>query len=246
MVALYVRRKFALGQPAFAVSFVTVYSIFSVAVVYTAPVFGREPIRCIATESTVFAMQSPLYCALNRRYTSPEARAATQAMARAVDQNYPGTLTQVLDANFPFFDGFPMLPHLSHNDGHKIDIAFYYGDPGTGQYLRKKTKSPIGYWGFERPGPGTKLPCAGRDDWLTGRWNMKWFQFMNSIVALEPERTRFALGWLVAPEGGQKAGVTKVLVEPYLANRLGIQSDILRFQGCRAARHDDHMHFEVK
>lgn len=59
MVALYVRRKFALGQPAFAVSFVTIYSILSVAVVYTAPMFGREPMRSVATESTVIAMQSP-------------------------------------------------------------------------------------------------------------------------------------------------------------------------------------------
>jgi len=67
----------------------------------------------------------------------------------------------VLDANFPFFDGFPILPHLSHNDGNKIDIAFYYGDPSIGQYLRGKAKSPIGYWGFERPGQAPNCPAPG-------------------------------------------------------------------------------------
>ena len=25
-----------------------------------------------------------------------------------------------LDANFPFYNGFPLLPHLSHNDGKKL------------------------------------------------------------------------------------------------------------------------------
>ena len=30
-----------------------------------------------------------------------------------------------LDANFPFINKFPLLPHLSHNDGKKIDITDY-------------------------------------------------------------------------------------------------------------------------
>jgi hypothetical protein len=37
---------------------------------------------------------------------------------------------------------------------------------------------------------------------------------------LEPERTRAALRWLVAE--GQRFGVERIFVEPYLAARLGV------------------------
>ena len=35
-----------------------------------------------------------------------------------------------------------------------------------------------------------------------------------------------------------------LLLEPYLAVRLGVAGPMVRFQGCRAARHDDHVHVE--
>lgn len=162
-----------------------------------------------------------------------------------MNRQFPGTLTQALDASFPFLDGFPLLPHLSHNDGNKLDLTLYYGDPSTGEYIRGKTRSPIGYWGFERPERGAELPCAGRHDIVTGRWDMGWFQIFNSVVVLDGSRTRAALEWLTAQDEGRKAGVTKVFIEPHLANSLGVKADILRFQGCRAARHDDHIHFQV-
>ena len=53
----------------------------------------------------------------------------------------------MLDGNFPFITGFPLLPHLSHDDGEKVDLAFYYADD-TG-YLRGATRAPIGYFAFE-------------------------------------------------------------------------------------------------
>jgi hypothetical protein len=39
--------------------------------------------------------------------------------------------------------------------------------------------------------------------------------------------------------------VERVFIEPYLAKRLGVSSPRLRFQGCGAARHDDHVHVEI-
>jgi len=35
-----------------------------------------------------------------------------------------------------------------------------------------------------------------------------------------------------------------MLLEPPLARRLGVADTRLRFQGCRAARHDDHIHIQ--
>ena len=40
--------------------------------------------------------------------------------------------------------------------------------------------------------------------------------------------------------------VERIFIEPYLAARLGVSSDVLGFQGCRAARHDDHIHIQIK
>ncbi|MGL4321023.1 MAG: hypothetical protein ACRCS3_09185, partial [Paracoccaceae bacterium] len=39
--------------------------------------------------------------------------------------------------------------------------------------------------------------------------------------------------------------VAKVFVEPPLAAALGLSDPKIRFQGCRAARHDDHIHFQL-
>ncbi|NNJ77336.1 MAG: hypothetical protein HKP56_19505 [Anderseniella sp.] len=236
---LHKRRLVKLGV------FLLIYAGISLAAVSIAPVFGRVALPCFATGQSQLAMQSPLYCVLNRHYVSKPMYQAANNLAADMDRRFPGTLTQALDANFPFLDGFPLLPHLSHNDGNKLDIALFYADPSTGKYIRGKTRSPIGYWGFERPERGAELPCDGRHDILTGRWDMGWFQIFNSVVALDRPRTRAAFEWLTTHDKGGKVGVTKVFVEPHLGKSLGVESDILRFQGCRAARHDDHIHFQV-
>jgi hypothetical protein len=45
-------------------------------------------------------------------------------------ENYDNAISGLqliyLDAGFPFIHRLPLLPHLSHNDGRKIDIAFPY------------------------------------------------------------------------------------------------------------------------
>jgi hypothetical protein len=39
--------------------------------------------------------------------------------------------------------------------------------------------------------------------------------------------------------------VQKMLIEPHLKARLRLQSSKVRFQGCGAARHDDHVHVHI-
>ena len=55
----------------------------------------------------------------------------------------------ILDANFPFIDGFPLLPHRSHNDGRKVDISLVY-ETSDGQYSHAVV-SRSGYGVFESP-----------------------------------------------------------------------------------------------
>lgn len=197
---------------------------------FTAPAFGREPISCLSGGN--IKMQSVLYCALNRHYVTPELSDVLQDFSSSMEQAFPETKTLVLDANFPFITGFPLLPHLSHDDGGKVDLAFYYKDDGG--FLPGVTRSPIGYFAFE-DGP---TQCA--DTTLTLRWNMTWLQGLWPAYQLEPRRMMAALQFL-----SDDPRVSKVFIEPHLKSRFQADADKIRFQGCRAARHDDHIHLQL-
>ena len=204
---------------------------------------GRAPLPCEATAERPYAALSPLYCLLGRNYVRPEARAMLEAMASDLARQYPGLVIAYLDTGFPFFDGFPLPPHLSHHDGRRVDLAYFYKD-GSGNPVKLVTPSPVGYWGFEAPPAGDASPCADRVRWLTFRWDMGWFQgFVRHDLVLDEERTAAMLRWL--SEQGPSHGVDKILLEPHVAKRLQAASPLIRFQGCRAARHDDHLHVEV-
>jgi hypothetical protein len=45
---------------------------------------------------------------------------------------------------------------------------------------------------------------------------------------------------------GHEYRAERIFIEPYLAARLGVSTPLIGFQGCRGARHDDHIHFQVK
>jgi hypothetical protein len=204
---------------------------------------GRVPLPCAAEEDRPFAAAHPLFCWLDRHYVDPRLVSLMTNMSREVAREFPGTVTLYLDGNLPFLNGFPLLPHLSHSDGRKLDIAYFYRAPG-GAYRPGETRSPIGYWAFEEPAPGeTPSPCRA-GTWLTTRWDMQFLQALFADRPLEPERTRTALRWLTTQ--GESAGIERIFVEPYLAKRLGVSSPLLGFQGCRAARHDDHIHIQVR
>jgi hypothetical protein len=200
---------------------------------------GRVALDCGFGAESSYAAASTLYCALNRNYVEPRVKVVVERLSQHMQSTHPGTVTLYLDGNFPFFDGFPLLPHLSHSDGRKLDLAFYYTD-AAGQYVPGVTKSPVGYWAFEEPADG-KGACAGRSGIL--RWNVPWFRPFLADMKLDEERTRTAINWLATNGGG--VGVEKMYLEPHLAARLGVGSPLIRFQGCKAARHDDHVHFQV-
>ena len=74
---------------------------------------------------------------------------------------------------------------------------------------------------------------------------MAWFApFTANDLELDADRTGYALRWLAS--SGAQDGVGKVFVEPHLAQRLNVSGSVIRFQGCRAARHDDHIHVQLR
>nr|WP_261337460.1 hypothetical protein [Rhizobium leguminosarum] len=150
--------------------FLLCYAGATFAASLTAPISGRVPLSCVAGAEDRLVVRSPIYCLLNRNYVTPGVRDLAKALAAHMDKEFPGTVTVALDANFPFVNGFPLLPHLSHADGKKLDFAYYYKDV-DGAFLSGATRSPIGYFAFEQPAPGDERPCEGRNDWLTTRWD---------------------------------------------------------------------------
>jgi hypothetical protein len=224
--------------------FILFYAAATASATVLAPVFGRVPISCLAGEADTLLVKSTVFCVLNRNYVTPSMFDLVSTLADDVNRNFPGTTTVVLDGNFPFWNGFPLLPHLSHADGRKLDIAFYYRDL-SGGFINQATRSPIGYFAFEQPSSGDEQPCRGRRDVLTTRWNFDWLQPFFPAYRIEDKRTAFSLQWL-STKGVERFGLEKVFIEPHLKSALGAKSSVIRFQGCRAARHDDHIHIQIR
>ncbi|MFT3704142.1 MAG: hypothetical protein QM802_17375 [Agriterribacter sp.] len=163
--------------------------------------------------------------------------------AKEMNQKFPGTVLNYLDANFPFINGFPLLPHLSHNDGKKLDIAFCYIDNATGMQSND-APSPIGYGISELPRANeinTSNFCSSQGYWQ--------YSFLSKIVpqnnkkqfSFDSSRTKEVVTCFAA-----KSGIGKIFIEPHLKTRLGLISDKIRFHGCQAVRHDDHIHIQLK
>ena len=125
--------------------FVLCYAGAAFAASLIAPMLGRVPLSCVADATDRLVVRSPITCLLNRNYVTPPLRDLATALANHMDKEFPGTVTVALDANFPFMDGFPLLPHFSHADGKKLDLAYYYKG-GDGAFLNGATRSPIGYF----------------------------------------------------------------------------------------------------
>ena len=223
-------------------SFATLYLVFIFVIVpLTAKPFGRVPLPVFETRNLRPA--NIWTCILNRNYTIPALRDITYKVAKDMNDKYPGATINYLDANFPFFDKFPLLPHLSHNDGKKLDLAFQYNDIHTGK-MTDEVPSSIGYGVCEEPEAGEENKpeyCDKKGYWqynilrkIVSQDNKERFQFDNM-------RTRDLVNNFASHDG-----VGKIFIEPHLKIRMGLTSSKIRFHGCQAVRHDDHIHVQLR
>lgn len=214
------RRRLLGGIGLFAAS----YLVAALVVVpLVARPFGRVPLPCFGDGS--IGPRSLLFCAANRHYVVPEMRAELIAVSDRVAEAHPGTRVAFLDAGFPF-PGVPLLPHLSHGDGRKADLALVLAGGG----------SPVGYFGYIQPSGPSACPPRGLDL----RWDLAFLQPLFGPPRLDEARTRSLVESLVA-----RPAIQKLFIEPHLRDRLGLTSPKIRFQGCHAARHDDHIHVQL-
>lgn len=211
------------------ISFPVIYAALWGAAVLAAPLAEREPLPCFGEP---LRLQSPIYCIALRHFTDHEMAALARDAAEQVAEAFPGTVTLALDGGFPLTD-LPLLPHLSHDDGEKLDFAFFYRDAAG--YAPGQTRSPVGYFAFEVLDVPQCLPA-----FPTMRWDLRLLQPLWRDLALDEARTAaLTQALLEDPRSG------KLFLEPPLALRMGLAHPKLRFQGCGAARHDDHIHVQL-
>ena len=222
-------------------SFIVIYLLFvSVIIPLVAKPFGRVPLPLLETRHVQPA--NILTILLNRNYVRPELRDATYEVARKMNEKYSGTVLNYLEANFPFIEKFPLLPHLSHNDGKKLDVSFHYFDASSGK-LTNEVPSWLGYGVCEEPAQGEfdrPKECTQKGYWQ--------YSFLSRIISqknkdkypFDPKRTKDLINFYLA----QKS-IAKILIEPHLKKRLNLTSDKVRLHGCNAVRHDDHIHVQL-
>ena len=203
--------------------------------------FGRVPLPY--TETNNLQPLNFLTCFLNRNYVAIELREPVFRVANQMNSIYPGTTINYLDANFPFINNFPLFPHLSHNDGKKLDLSFCYNDAKSGQETNK-CPSFIGYGIVEGPTANemnTAASCAENGNWEYSLLSKIVSQKNKVNFSFNKDKTR-SLVTLFASE----KSIGKIFIEPHLKIRLGLTSNKIKFQGCKSVRHDDHVHIQLK
>jgi hypothetical protein len=177
---------------------------------------------------------------LNRHYVRPQLKSAITDISIIMNKKCPGTEVLYLDANFPFINKFPLLPHLSHNDGRKLDLAFCYLDKKTGREVND-SPSWLGYGVCEEPENGeynAALFCDSKGYWQYSF--LKKFIPGESSYSFDKKRTRILLQLLVDDKR-----IGRIFLEPHLKERLNLSSSKIGFHGCQAVRHDDHIHVQL-
>lgn len=226
---------------AFITAFFTIYFLSTFLLIPPlARKMGREPLPY--RNHPYIKPHHLIYVLLNRHYVVLALKDVLEKTAKEINEQYSGTRLVYLDANFPFLNGFPLLPHLSHNDGRKVDLAFLYKDGGGKRTNEKPSVS--GYGVFEGPDSGetnTTVTCKEKGYWQYDYPNYLTFGKRDGLF-FDPEGTK-KLATVLA----RHARIEKIFIEPHLKQRLGLHKiSKIRFHGCQAVRHDDHIHIQMK
>lgn len=224
------------------ISFPVLYVLFWLLTPLLARPLGRVPLPVFASVEEPLRPQSLALALANRHYVRPSLRTAVLEVARTLAERQDGVPTSYLDANFPFWDGFPLLPHRGHNSGRKLDLSYRYRNADGA--LVGQAPSFLGYGrssgprGVEQDYPAT---CAERGYWqysllprIARPFNRPGYEVDDAATA---EMVRLL---------ANHPTIGKLFLEPHLKERwdLGRYPEI-RYHGCWAVRHDDHLHIQL-
>ena len=221
------------------IAFLVIYLLCSLLLIpKIAPYFGREKLE----RTDHLQAHSLFYIIANRDYVDPKLKTVLQQVAIDLSKVNPNLAVTYLDANFPFFDGFPLLPHLSHNDGKKIDLTFIYKDESGKVTDEKPSRSGYGiYEGPKEDEINQTQRCIESGYWQYDFTKYVSFGIKNDGLRLSLASTRKLIEILVS-----KSQTSKLFLEPHLVKRMNLSNSKIRFHGCQAVRHDDHIHFQIK
>ena len=230
LIYLFIQSKIQFKTRLFKLlSFLSVYLFFTFLIIpFIAFFLGRKALPLYDD----FIQPANTYTVLmNRHYVSEELYDGLLEVKEDLKEG--GLFLTYLDANHPFVDGYPLLPHLSHNDGDKLDLAFIYKE--------EKFYSPSfsGYGVYYQKENVTCISCKSQgysqyDFTKYLGWKLR---RENSV---DINKTRKLLEILT-----NNKKVRKIFLEPYLKSMMNLSSDKIRFHGCKTVRHDDHIHIQL-
>ena len=217
--------------------FSSIYLISTFIVVpLTAPIFGREKVK----HSKKIKPTNYMTVLLNRNYIRPK----LNELLKNTEKTLNGTDIEIryLDANFPFINKFPLLPHLSHNDGKKIDLSLIYETKNG--IITNKQKTLSGYGLFEKP-------KSNEYNQIEKCLKNNYFQYdypkyltlgeINNELIFSEKGTKKLIESIL-----KNKTLGKLFIEPHLKSRMNLVNNKIRYHGCRAVRHDDHIHIQLK
>ena len=215
--------------------FSTLYLISNLLIVPPlAKQFGREQLPILNDNLKPRNLFYPL---LFRNYVTPDLNALLKKSS--IELKKDNINITYLDANFPFYNGFPLLPHRSHNDGKKVDISFIYKTKEGSTTDKKPGLS--GYGIFVNEENYSNKSCLKKGYWQYDFTKYLAFGEINTLDFDAIDTKKVILSFLSQNE------TQKIFIEPYLKQNLGLGNyNKIRFQGCKAVRHDDHIHLQVK
>ncbi|MDT0558417.1 hypothetical protein RM697_07155 [Ichthyenterobacterium sp. W332] len=215
--------------------FPLLYLVFNLVLIPPmAKTFGREQLPIFHKTLEPINWFYPLTF---RNYVTPELKALLIEASKSSQLNAYKII--YLDANFPFIDGFPLLPHRSHNDGKKIDIAFLYNiENGT---ITNNKPSNSGYGIFVNSDQRISRTCKE-----LGYWHYDITKYLTFGSTKNLKFNQKGTAQLIK-ELLSHSETDKIFIEPYLKNNLVLNKySKIRFHGCQAVRHDDHIHLQIK
>lgn len=243
---LFIKRK-TNSWKGFALRMTMYFSIYLLLSVTLVPrlarAYDRVPLPCFSSEAAPIKPARYFFWIANRHYVRSALYDLIVDVSNNVNTKYPDVEIHYLDANFPLFKYFPLLPHKSHNDGRRLDICFLYKKK-TGEKVINAAPGVLGYGHCEVPKrKEVNYPERCREKGY--RFYSMLYQFnkyfQTDAYQFDEAANRFLLKEIV-----KQRKVRKVFIEPHLKIRLKLDGeDKIRFHGCGAVRHDDHIHLEL-
>ncbi len=231
--------NFLLRNTIFVIGFLLFFGILShLLIPPLAGLFGREPLPVFSSDRKYLASAKTYTWFFHRHYVTPELKKEILDISKRFNKEHPGVKVLYLDGNLPFIDNFPLVPHLSHDDGEKLDLSFIY-------IKNNKNKNNVpgwmGYGVCEEPRQGeVNYPVKCSNNPI---YNLlyKISPQRKTTFQVDVEKTKTLLREII-----RSTKVRKIFIEPHLENRWGFSGEgKVRFQGCHSVRHDDHIHLQL-